>query len=244
MPAPWFHDGTSMIDKSALLLVEDEPAIRQPLHKLLEREGFRVVSVPGALDARKAIAAEDFDLAVLDIMMPGEDGLSLGRWIRASSNLPVLFLSAKGDDIDRIVGLEIGADDYLPKPFNPRELVARIKAILRRSDPALPGRPQAALRFENFTIDPERRTVTRDGEALALTGGEFRLLLALAQRSGRTLAREHLLHLTQGREPEAFDRSVDNMVMRLRRKLGPEGARLISTDYGRGYRLVAKVTVA
>ena len=226
-----------------LLIVEDEPAIRTPLQRYLEKEGMRVTAVGDAAAARDALAGGAFDAAVLDIMMPGEDGLSLARSIRAEGNLPILFLSAKAEDIDRIVGLEMGADDYLTKPFNPRELLARIKAILRRTgaDREDDKAETEAYRFEGFTLDATRQTLSRNDAAIELTSGDFRLLLALVQRPARVLTRDQLLDLTTGREAGPFDRAIDNAVLRLRKKLGEDGPRLIRTVHGAGYSFAAEV---
>lgn len=226
-----------------LLIVEDEPAIRTPLQRYLEKEGMRVTAVADAAKAREALAGGAFDVAVLDIMMPGEDGLSLARSIRAEGQLPILFLSAKAEDIDRIVGLEMGADDYLTKPFNPRELLARLKAILRRTgvDRDEDKAETEAYAFEAFTLDATRQTLHRDGTEIELTSGDFRLLLALVQRPTRVLTRDQLLDLTKGREAGPFDRAIDNAVLRLRKKLGEDGPRLIRTVHGAGYSFAADV---
>ncbi|WP_265530529.1 response regulator [Sphingomicrobium marinum] len=226
-----------------LLIVEDEPAIRTPLQRYLEKEGMRVTAVADAAKAREALAGGAFDVAVLDIMMPGEDGLSLARSIRADGALPILFLSAKAEDIDRIVGLEMGADDYLTKPFNPRELLARLKAILRRTgaDREDERTETEVYHFENFILDATRQTLLHDGQEVELTSGDFRLLLALVQRPARVLSRDQLLDLTKGREAGPFDRAIDNAILRLRKKLGEEGPRLIRTVHGAGYSFAAEV---
>lgn len=229
--------------KPHLLIVEDEPSIRLPLQRFMEREGYRISAVGDAAAAREALAKGAFDLAILDIMMPGEDGLSLARWIRADGPLPILFLSAKAEDIDRIVGLEMGADDYLTKPFNPRELLARVRAILRRAEPGQhQATPGGQYRFAPFTLDTVAQRLDRDGAAIDLTGGDYRLLLALVERAGRTLNRDQLLDLTKGRQADPFDRSVDNAIMRLRKKLGAEGPGLIRTVHGLGYCFAGEVS--
>ncbi|MBB3763140.1 response regulator [Sphingomicrobium lutaoense] len=231
-----------MTERPHLLIVEDEPAIRTPLQRYLEREGFRVTAVGDAAGARETLPKGAFAMVILDIMLPGEDGLSLARHIRSQGSLPILFLSAKAEDIDRIVGLEMGADDYLTKPFNPRELLARVKAILRRSDHEGHSAPNASLcRFDRFTLDSARQTLSDDEGPIDLTSGEYRLLRVLVERPGRVLSRDQLLDLTKGREAGPFDRSVDNAVMRLRRKLGEDGADLIRTVHGAGYCLAADV---
>lgn len=224
-----------------LLLVEDERSIREPLARLLAKENFRVTAVENAAMARDLLPNAAFDLAIIDIMMPGEDGLSLTRFIRAQGSLPVILLTARTEDIDRIVGLEIGADDYLGKPFNPRELTARIRAVLRRADP-----PQAKVgtaeefrgyRFGEFVLDRHRRQLRRGDQASKLTEGEFRLLEAMVSRPGRVLSRDQLLDLTRHRSQEPFDRSIDNMVLRLRKRIEADPSRpeMIQTVYGAGY---------
>ena len=231
--------------KPHLLLVEDEPAIRTPLKRFLEREGFRITDVADAAAAREALAKGAHALAILDIMLPGEDGLSLARSIRAQGPLPILFLSARAEDIDRIVGLEMGADDYLTKPFNPRELLARIKAILRRAEPNGPAESETAgFRFGPFKLDTVAQSLSRDDEVIVLTGGDYRLLLAMVERAGRTLSRDQLLDLTKGRQADPFDRAIDNAVMRLRKKLGDEGPDLIKTVHGLGYSFAGKVVAS
>ena len=234
-----------MSERPHLLLVEDEPSIRNPLQRYLEREGYRVTAKADAAAARDALAGGAFALAILDIMMPGEDGLSLARSIREQGSLPILFLSARAEDVDRIVGLEMGADDYLTKPFNPRELLARIKAILRRAQPrASESLKTGMLHFEGFTIDTTSQTLSNQDGPIELTSGDFRLLLAFAERPGRVLSRDQLLDLTKGREAGPFDRAIDNAVMRLRKKLGEDGNRLIKTVHGAGYSLAAEVSRA
>lgn len=224
-----------------LLLVEDERSIRDPLARLLAKENFRVTSVENAESARQKLNDGAFDLAIVDIMMPGEDGLSLTRFIRAQSALPVILLTARTEDIDRIVGLEIGADDYLGKPFNPRELTARIRAVLRRTGArqgqAATEERTRSYRFGDFTLDGQRRQLRRDDQATKLTEGEFRLLEAMIMRPGRVLTRDQLLDLTRHRSQEPFDRSIDNMVLRLRKRIerDPSSPELIQTVYGAGY---------
>jgi len=225
-----------------LLLVEDERSIRDPLARLLAKENFRVTAVENAAAAREKLSAGSFDLAVVDIMMPGEDGLSLTRFIRAQGGLPVILLTARTEDIDRIVGLEIGADDYLGKPFNPRELTARIRAVLRRTDPPETGAATSdgmrSYRFGAFMLDgPRRQLVRDDAQSEKLTEGEFRLLEAMVSRPGRVLSRDQLLDLTRHRSGEPFDRSIDNMVRRLRKRIetNPSLPELIQTVYGAGY---------
>ncbi len=235
-----------MAARPHLLVVEDEDSIRRPLVRYLEREGFRVTAVADAARAREALATAALDLAILDLMLPGEDGLSLARFVRATSTLPIVMLTARAEDVDKIVGLEMGADDYLTKPFNPRELVARIRAILRRgAGLAVAGDGDApAYAFDRWVLRTGPRTLaTAEGEAVALTAGEYALLLALVERPGRTLSRDQLLDLTRGREAGAFDRAIDNTVSRLRRKIeaDPGAPALIRTVHAAGYVLAAEV---
>ncbi len=234
-----------------LLVVDDDREIRQLVKRFLERHGYRVETAADGRAMDAALAAGRFDLVVLDLMLPGEDGLSLCRRLRQTSAVPVIMLTALGDDADRIVGLEMGADDYLPKPFNPRELLARIRAVLRRTQTAdaPAAEPTAAadeaFRFAGWTLDPARREL-RDPEGLlvALTAGEYGLLLALVERPQRVLSRDQLLDLTRGREAGPFDRSVDVQLGRLRRKIetDPKAPELIKTVRGGGYVLATPVS--
>jgi len=224
-----------------ILVVDDDREIRDLLARFLRKHGFRVETAADGKAMVAALAAGRFDLIVLDLMLPGEDGLSLCRRVRAGSDLPIVMLTAIGEDTDRIVGLEMGADDYLAKPFNPRELLARIRAVLRRAPEA--GRRAEAdrsrkLEFHGWTLDTGRRSLhAPDGALVALTGGEFDLLLALVGHPGRVLNRDRLLDLTRGREAGPFDRSVDVQVSRLRRKIeeDPKQPALIKTVRGGGY---------
>jgi two-component system OmpR family response regulator len=227
-----------------LLLVEDEASIREPLARFLRREQFDVVEAEDAAAARRALGEAAFDVALLDIMMPGEDGLSLCRHIVTATSAAVILLTAKGEELDRIIGLEIGADDYLAKPFSPRELAARIRAVLRRGQRLSAQAGPGAMLFDGLRLEPDtHRVVGRGGEDLELTGGEFALLRVLAERAGRVVTRDELLELTQGRKADVFDRSVDNQVSRLRKKVERDPARpeLIKTIRGGGYSLAARV---
>lgn len=236
-----------MSDKPHLLLVDDERSIREPLAQYLSRNGFRVTAVESASEARTRLAGHAIDLVVLDIMMPGEDGLSLCRHIRESGDLPVILLTARSEETDRIVGLEMGADDYVLKPFSPRELVARIKAIFRRvSTGGMRQRAEdgANYAFEGWVLKTaERSLVDADGVALPLSTAEYNLMLAFATRPNQVLSRDQLLDITQGREANAFDRSIDNQISRLRRKIEPDPKNplLIKTVWGGGYTLAAEV---
>ena len=230
-----------------LLIVDDERSIREPLAAYLGRNGFRTTQASDARDARAKIGAYGIDLVVLDIMMPGEDGLSLCRHLRATSDLPVILLTARTEDMDRILGLEMGADDYVLKPFNPRELVARIRAVLRRAGAgeARQREPESAsYAFGDWLLKAgERALVDRDGVSVPLSTREYSLLLALVTRPRQVLSRDQLLDLTQGREAAAFDRSIDNQVSRLRRKIEPDPREpaLIRTVWGGGYTLAVDV---
>ncbi len=230
-----------------VLIVDDDPEIRDLLGRYLKKHGYRVDRAADGREMARLLETGRFDLVVLDLMLPGEDGLSLCRRLRASSDLPVIMLTAMGDETDRIVGLEIGADDYLPKPFNPRELLARIKAVLRRGGALRPpeGETPAGLEFDGWRIDVGRRELfAPDGVLVPLTSGEFDLLLALAERPQRVLSRDQLLDLTKGRAAQPFDRSIDVQLSRLRRKIeaDPKEPQLIKTVRGGGYMLTARVT--
>ncbi len=231
-----------------LLLVDDERSIREPLAQYLTRQGFRVTQVGDAEAARTRISAYAIDLVVLDIMMPGEDGLSLCRHIRATSETPVILLTARSEETDRIVGLEIGADDYVVKPFSPRELAARIKVVLRRMQVGgtrLASPESGSYAFSGWVLKTsERALVDRDGVSVPLSTGEYNLLLALVMRPRAVLTRDQLLDLTQGREAAAFDRAIDNQVSRLRKKIEPDARNptLIKTVWGGGYTLASDVT--
>jgi two-component system, OmpR family, response regulator len=230
-----------------LLLVDDEASIRDPLGKYLERQGFRVTEAADASIARSALLAYDIDLVLLDIMMPGEDGLSLCRNIAAHDGPPVILLTAKSEETDRIVGLEIGADDYVVKPFSPRELVARVKVVLRRLANGQPRRSTTgnSFSFAGWTLNAGEQTLhDPDGVLVALSSGEYRMLEALVERAGQVLTRDQLLDLTRGREGGPFDRAIDNQVSRLRRKieLDPKDPQIIKTIWGGGYRFSVEVT--
>ena len=228
-------------NKPHILIVEDARDIREPLARYLRENSYRTTTAPDSAAARRIMKSAAIDLVVLDIMMPGEDGLSLCRSIRESSQIPVVLLTAKGEEVDRIVGLEMGADDYLAKPFSPRELIARIGAVLRRTH-ALPPRqkpPQAErIRFGDWTLDTgQRELIGTEGDAMPLSSGEFRLLMTLLERPKIALTRNQLLDLTKGRDAELFDRSIDNHVSRLRKKIEPDpkNPRYIKTVWGGGY---------
>lgn len=227
-----------------ILVVDDDPEIRRLLGKYLDGQGFRVSLAGSRAECETRLADSRVDLLVLDVMLPDGSGLDLCRTLRdRMPQLSVILLTALKEDVDRILGLEFGADDYLGKPFNPRELAARIRAVLRRgrSEP----QPTADRRyaFAGYVADIETRTVAApDGRLVDLTGGEFELLLVLLQRPGRILSREALLDLTQGRSADPFDRSIDILVSRLRRKLGDDSAfNILKTIRNKGYQLSVPV---
>jgi two-component system, OmpR family, response regulator len=229
-----------------LLLVDDEASIREPLSKYLEKQGFRMTEFPDASAARSALIAYDIDLVLLDIMMPGEDGLSLCRHIAANDGPPVILLTAKSEETDRIVGLEIGADDYVVKPFSPRELVARIKVVLRRVVPGVrPIRSETeSYGFAGWTLKTgEQGLYDPGGVLVSLSSGEYRMLEALVTRAGQVLSRDQLLDLTRGREGGPFDRAIDNQISRLRRKIEADAKdpQHIKTIWGGGYRFSTSV---
>jgi two-component system, OmpR family, response regulator len=239
-----------MSNEPHILVVDDHRDIRDALAKYLVKNGYRVSQAESAAAARRVLRDAAVDLVVLDIMMPGEDGLSLTRELRAQGQLPIILLTAVAEETDRIIGLEMGADDYLTKPFNPRELLARIKAVLRRAQ-ALPAQSPAVdkgrLRFGSWVADPAAMEVTaEDGTPLILSTAEFRLLLVFLTHPQRVLTRDQLLDLTQGRAAAAFDRSIDNLVSRLRRKieLDPKNPTLIKTHWGGGYSIAVPVETA
>ena len=230
-----------------VLVVDDQREIREPLARYLGRHGLRATTAGNAAAARQVLKAAAVDLVVLDIMMPGEDGLSLCRSLRETTRIPVILLTAMGEETDRIVGLEVGADDYVAKPFNPRELLARIKAVIRRSESLPPDHeplPSGTYRFDRWSLDTgKRELVDEAGVVTPLSAGEFRLLMALLDRPGMVLSRDQLLDLTRGRSAAPFDRAVDNQVSRLRRKIerDPKNPALIATVWGGGYRFVGTV---
>jgi two-component system OmpR family response regulator len=246
-PALWRHMLQTMEQNPHILVVDDDREIRDLLARFLEQQRIRVTAVRDGKEARRAWLNGHYQLVVLDLMLPGESGLDLARWLRTQSEIPIVMLTAMGEETDRIIGLELGADDYMPKPFNPRELLARIRAVLRRSgDQSEPRRDPSArgFRFNNWTVEPARRRLLNpEGVEVALTGGEYDLLLALLERANRVLTRDMLLDLLRGRQAGPFDRAIDVAVSRLRRKLEDDGrnAQLIKTVRGGGYVLAATV---
>jgi two-component system OmpR family response regulator len=230
-----------------ILIVDDHREIRDLLARFLRKHSMRVTAAPDASEARKALKISSIDLIVLDIMMPGEDGLSLARHVRESADVPIILLTALAEDTDRIIGLELGADDYMTKPFNPRELVARIKAVLRRAQSIpLSREPELTkkMRFGHWTFHGDRREIVSDDEiSTPLSHGECLLLSVFLERPNLVLNRDQLLDLTKGRMANLFDRSIDNQVSRLRRKIedDPKNPKLIQTVWGGGYKFAGTV---
>ena len=233
-----------MADAPKILIVDDDREICDLLARFLRKHGLRVETVADGRAMARALDSGRFDLVVLDLMLPGEDGLSLCRHLRATSSLPVIMLTAVAEDTDRIVGLEIGADDYVTKPFNPRELLARIKAVLRRTGGAGRETSEGTLTFASWRLAAAQRELRDpDGVLVPLTSGEFDLLLAFVERPERVLSRDQLLDLTKGRDAVPFDRSIDVQLSRLRRKIevDPKHPQLIKTVRGDGYMLAQPV---
>jgi two-component system OmpR family response regulator len=233
-----------------IAVVDDHRDIRDLVGKYLAQHGYRISVAENAAALRRLLERGAPDLIVLDVMMPGEDGLSVCRDLRSTTKLPIIFLTAMAEETDRIIGLEIGADDYLTKPFNPRELLARIKAVLRRVNSLPPQRDKLkakALRFDRWVLNVGRRElVGHDGVAVPLSTAEFRLLKAFLDHAGLVLSRDQLLDLTVGRAADTFDRSIDNQVSRLRKKIeiDPKTPTLIKTHWGGGYSFAAEVEEA
>jgi two-component system OmpR family response regulator len=235
-----------------ILIVDDHREIRELVSRALVKEGFRVSVAADGRAMRQVLADNRIDLILLDLMLPGEDGLSLCRTLRAQSAIPIIMLTAKGDELDRVIGLEMGADDYLPKPFGSRELIARIRAVLRRSSgntaapPDRAGQPRH-YRFDRWRLDTGRRELVRDdGTVVPLSTGEYDLLIALVERPQRVLNRDQLLDLSRGRAATTLDRSIDTQVSRLRRKLedDPANPSIIKTVWGGGYMFTPAVSHA
>lgn len=230
-----------MTDRPHLVIVDDDREIRTLLSQYLEKHDFRTTAVADGKEMRRVMERSRVDLVVLDLMLPGEDGLSICRDLRARSQVPIIMLTARGEDVDRIVGLELGADDYVPKPFNPRELLGRVRAVLRRAAHA-PRDPSPdsvrSFSFSNWKLDTTTRTLTDgDGKEVALSGAEYRLLAVLLSSANRVLSRAQLTELLRGREADPFDRSIDVRVSRLRQILGDDARapQIIKTVYGEGY---------
>jgi two-component system phosphate regulon response regulator OmpR len=235
-------NATSNTRQDRIVVVDDDARIRDLLRKYLTQEGFDVLLAEDAKALNRVLTRETIDMIILDLMLPGEDGLSICRRLRAANDpTPIIMLTAKVEDVDRIVGLEVGADDYLPKPFNPRELLARIHAVLRRRPaqeaPGAPSKDAEVVSFGPFEFDLSQRRLTRDGEPITLTTGEFSMLKALVRHPRQPLSRDKLAQLARGREFEPFDRSLDVQISRLRKMLEPDPSnpRYIQTVWGVGY---------
>ena len=235
-----------------LLIVDDDREIRDLVSRFLVKHGYRVAAAADARTMEAALAASGVDLVILDLMLPGKSGLEICRDLRARSPMPILMLTAMGDETDRIVGLEMGADDYIAKPFNPRELLARVRAILRRTSiaAAAPGKPAGTpkhMRFAGWSLDLGRRRLEApDGLIVDLTTGEYELLIAFAERPQRVLTRNQLLDLARGRDATPFDRSIDVQVSRIRKKIetDPKAPEMIVTVRGDGYMFTPEVELA
>jgi len=223
---------------SKVLIIDDDRKHSQLLQAYFKRFGINLVCAADADEGMRKLNREDPDLLLLDVMLPGKDGFEICREVRKTSNIPIIMLTARGDVIDRVSGLELGADDYIGKPFEPRELVARVQATLRRAEAT--AAPGGQLVFDGLAIDPDKRAVTLDGKVVDLTSMEFELLLILARRHGRKLSRDEILSELRGIDAAILTRSVDIMISRLRGKLGDTGkpARFIQTIWGRGYSFV------
>ena len=224
-----------------ILMVDDDVRMRDLLQQYLTEQGFNIKTVADSTEMDAVLAKENVDMLVLDLMLPGEDGLAICRRLRASgSSLPIIMLTARGDEVERIIGLEMGADDYLPKPFNPRELLARINAILRRqvtTPPSAPGLGAGSLAFGDFVFDPSTRSLSKNGVNVTITSGEYALLKVFIDHPRQPLSRDRLMQLARGRELDVFDRSIDVQVSRLRRLIetDPAHPRYLQTMWGFGY---------
>jgi two-component system OmpR family response regulator len=231
-----------MSDAGHILVVDDDREIRSLLRDYLERNGFRATAVADGQETRRALECGHFNLIVLDLMLPGESGLEICRMLRTTSDIPIIMLTALGEEVDRVVGLEVGADDYVAKPFSPRELVGRIRAVLRRTHQAVRyvelGDAHAPYTFAQWRLDTTARTLTSPaGDVVALGGSEFQLLALLLAHAPRLLTRAQLIELMRGRDFDPFDRSIDVRVSRLRQALGDDARapRIVKTVYGQGY---------
>ena len=240
--------GNAMSSSPNILIVDDDPGIQRLLSRYLSEQGFVTAVVGDGKSMDAFLSKQHPDLIILDLMLPGEDGLSLARRLRVAGNTPIIMLTARGEEVDRIIGLEMGADDYLPKPFNPRELLARIRAVLRRGTTVVEKSDDSSgenLLFGDFNLDLSRRLLFRQGEELSLTSGEIELLIVLAQHPNRVLTRDQIMDLLNSGSSDPFDRSIDVRITRLRSKIEPDPAtpRFIRTAWGKGYRFTPEGTL-
>lgn len=221
--------------RQRILVVDDDAALRELVVDYLTSSGFLVEGVGDGVAFRNSMALHGADLVVLDLMLPGEDGLSLLRWLRTDGGPPVIIVSARGEEVDRVVGLEVGADDYLPKPFGPRELLARVRAVLRRGSSSV--KEDSSYNFGSFRLDISSHVLVHDNNEIPLTSGEFTLLRIFLEHPNQVLSRDQLITLVKGYERDAFDRSIDVRVTRLRRKIeaNPESPIYLRTVWGEGY---------
>lgn len=226
-----------------ILIIDDDPGIQKLLTQYLSEQGYSAQALSDGAAMDQWLKVNRADLIILDLMLPGEDGLSLARRLRAEFEFPIIMLTARGEELDRIIGLEVGADDYMAKPFNPRELLARIRAVLRRSQRSAEAEVVSSdplFNFGDFTLNPEQRILRRDGKEIGLTHGEMSLLLILASHPNRILSRDQLMDLLSGSERDLFDRSIDVRITRLRQKVEPTPSKpkFIRTVWGQGYRFI------
>ena len=222
-------------ERARLLVVDDDPELRELITAYLTKQGYRITAVADGVEMDAVLLAVDIDLVILDLMLPGEDGLSIAKRLKQDANTPIIIVSAQGEDVDRIVGLEIGADDYIAKPFNPRELLARVRAVMRRAHGK--GTDSGAVAFGEYRLDLNAQRLSKGGEPVALTSGELDLLTILVRHPNRVLDRDRILDLLTGAERSPFDRSIDVRITRLRSKIEPNpgSPRYIRTVWGKGY---------
>jgi DNA-binding response OmpR family regulator len=237
-----------MLSSPTILIVDDDPGIQRLLSRYLTEQGFVTAVAGGGKSMDAFLSKQHPDLIILDLMLPGEDGLSLARRLRVSGNTPIIMLTARGEEVDRIIGLEMGADDSLPKPFNPRELLARIRAVLRRGTTADEKNNFSSgenILFGGFNLDLSRRLLFQQGEELRLTGGEIELLIVLAQHPNRVLTRDQIMDLLNSGSSDPYDSSIDVRITRLRSKIEPDPATplYIRTAWGKGYRFTPEGTL-
>ncbi len=227
-----------MSERAKLLVVDDDPELQELITAYLSKQGYDLVAVGDGRAMDQALGSGDFDLVILDLMLPGEDGLSIAKRLKHTTDIPIVMISAQGEDVDRIVGLEVGADDYIGKPFNPRELLARVRAVLRRTGQAsVPGGTMRVVEFGDFHLDLNAHLLSKNGSTVPLTSGEFDLLGILVRHPNKVLDRDRILDLLTGAERSPFDRSIDVRITRLRSKIEPDPSSpvFIRTIWGKGY---------